>query len=217
MYFLMNHSKNVSEEIEHVIAPYIKEIEVVAQRGHKDVSTENLLLAFVELSHQQPGLFEEFIGIFLAWADQESIEFTPRAFRLSLLTSVKLYLRTLSIKDYESFSVKRWKQVLLECLSRHDQEFVFSCLRDVSTVKIYRYIALQILGGLLNPIYRDGVSILDGGCSINIGLKCLNTLSIFQHTQIDPAILHILGTHSPCSRFNTPSELINTRRAWKGL
>jgi hypothetical protein len=35
----------------------------------------------------------------------------------------------------------------------------------------------------------EGLSILDGGCSINIGLKCLNNLRIFQHVEVTPEIL----------------------------
>ena len=190
----MNYSKVVSEEL--ATAPYIKEIESVAQRGHKDFSTENLLLSLVDLYREQPTLIEEFISVFLQRAVQKNLEVTPRAFRLSLLTAMKLYLRLNNIKDYETFSVYAWKQVAFECLSETDDEFIRYCLRDVSTVKIYRYVALQILGGLLNharPIYPDGLCILDGGCSINIGLKCLNDLSIFQQVELAPELLQLFG------------------------
>jgi hypothetical protein len=113
-----------------------------------------------------------------------------------LLTAIKLYLRTHGIKDYEFFSVESWRQVVQECLTKLEEEFLRYCLRDVSTVKIYRYIALQILGGLLNrsqAIPQDGLCILDGGCSINIGLKCLNDLSIFQPVELSAEILALLG------------------------
>lgn len=182
------------------IAPYITEIKSVARRGHKDLSTENLLLALVELHQEQPALFEEFVVVFLQRAIKNDLEVTPRAFRLSLLTAVKLYLRTCGIKDYEFFSVKKWKHVVLECLQKVDEEFIRYCLRDVSTVKIYRYIALQILGGILDQspgMPENGLCILDGGCSINIGLKCLNNLSIFQPVTSAPEILHIFGNSLP--------------------
>ncbi|GAK55432.1 hypothetical protein U27_02266 [Candidatus Vecturithrix granuli] len=182
------------------IAPYIEELEIVAQRGHKDPSTENLLLALMELYHEYPTLIEEFIALVLLRAMQQQLEITPRAFRLSLLTAVKLDLRTREIRDYEFFSVDMWKQVVLECLSRADEEFANDCLRDVSTVKIYRYVALQILGGFLNharPTFPKGLRILDGGCSINIGLKCLNDLAIFQDIEYSPEILQVLGGKLP--------------------
>ena len=178
------------------VAPYLEELEIVAQRGHKDPSTENLLLALVELYHEEPAFIEEFIALVLLRAMQQQLEITPRAFRLSLLTAVKLYLRLQGIKEYDFFSTDMWKHVVLDCLSQVNDEFVSNCLRDVSTVKIYRYVALQILGGLLNhaiPTFPEGIRVLDGGCSINIGLKCLNDLTIFQQIEWAPEILSVLG------------------------
>ncbi|MBD3306935.1 hypothetical protein GF339_10900 [candidate division KSB3 bacterium] len=179
-----------------VILPYIQEIQEVAKRGHKDESTENLLLAFVEVYEQHPLQIEKFIAAFLHHAAQHSLEFTPRAFRLSLLTAVKLFLRLQGIKAYAVFPVARWKEVLFDCLHDQHTPFIQSCLRDVSTVKIYRYIALQILGGLLSRSHAldsKGLTILDGGCSINIGLKCLNNLRLFQPIEITSEILTELG------------------------
>jgi len=188
----MNYSQS-STAAEQTLTPYITEIEIVAQRGHKDRSTEHLLLALVDLHQSQPGLIEDFIAVYLQRAAQDRLEITPRAFRLSLLTAIKLYLRNRGIKDYEFFSVTDWKQVVLECLTNLEEEFIRYCLRDVSTVKIYRYMALQILGGLLRQsqfVRQDGLCILDGGCSINIGLKCLNDVEIFQPIEIAPEILN---------------------------
>ncbi len=182
------------------IAPYIIEIKSVAQRGHKDGSTEHLLRALVELHHDQTDLVEEFVVTFLQRALKNNLEVTPRAFRLSLLTAIKLFLRKRGLKEYEFFSVKKWKHVVLECLSQLNEEFIGYCLRDVSTVKIYRYIALQILGGMLNQsqnVFDSGLSILDGGCSINIGLKCLNTPNIFHPVSIAPEIVRRLGGELP--------------------
>ena len=194
----MNYSDSISEEL--TIAPYIKEIEAVAQRGHKDISTENLLLAFVEIYQDQPALLEKFITIVLDQALGAQLEITPRAFRLSLLTAVKLYLRRRSIKDYEFFSIQAWKLVVVKCLERLDDEFLRFCLRDVSTVKIYRYSALQLLGGLLNHsrlMSSEGVCILDGGCSINIGLKCLNDSESFKEVELAPEMALLLGDSLP--------------------
>ncbi len=194
----MNYLENASEEL--TIAPYIKEIEAVAQRGHKDISTENLLLAFVELYQDQPTLLGEFITTILERAFRAQLEITPRAFRLSLLTAVKLYLRRRSIKDYEFFSIQAWKQVVLKCLERLDDEFLHFCLRDVSTVKIYRYCALQLLGGLLNHsrlMSSEGACLLDGGCSINIGLKCLNDSEGFKEIELAPELTLLLGDSLP--------------------
>jgi hypothetical protein len=104
------------------------------------------------------------------------------------------------MKDYEFFSVQSWKQVVLTCLKELDEEFIRYCLRDVSTVKIYRYIALQLLGGLLNHSHMmspEGINILDGGCSINIGLKCLNNLEIFQPVELASEILLLLERKLP--------------------
>ncbi len=190
----MNEANTATADLQ--IAPYIEELEIVAQRGHKDLSTENLLLALIEINHEYPALIEEFIALVLRRAMEQQLEITPRAFRLSLLTAIKLYLRTQSIQDYEFFAVDMWKQVVLECLARIDEEFVSDCLRDVSTVKIYRYVALQILGGLLNharPTYSKGLRIADGGCSINIGLKCLNDPGLFQEIECSPEILQVMG------------------------
>ncbi len=193
----MNHLTKLA------IAPYITEIKSVARRGHKDLSTASLLVALVEVHQEHPALFEDFVIVFLQRAIKSDLEITPRAFRLSLLTAIKLYLRTHGVKDYEFFPVKRWKHVVLECLQHFDEEFIRYCLRDVSTVKIYRYIALQILGGILSQssgMPENGLCILDGGCSINIGLKCLNDLSIFQPVTTAPEILHIFdGSLSPFS------------------
>lgn len=178
------------------VTPYIEEIRVVASRGHKDPSTENLLLAFVELHEEQTALVEGFISFFLHRAAEQHLEFTPRAFRLSFLTAVKLFLRMRDIKDYESFSLQSWKQVIIQCLTGPNEEFVQYCLRDVSTVKIYRYVALQILGELLTHSYHmlnSGLRILDGGCSINIGIKCLNDPHIFKQLEIAPEILQVVG------------------------
>ncbi len=178
------------------IAPYMTEIKSVAQRGHKDQSTENLLLALVELHHEQTTLVEEFVVTILQRTVKQNLEVTPRAFRLSLLTAIKLYLRMRSMKDYEQFSVNQWKRVVYECLRYLDEEFIGYCLRDVSTVKIYRYTALQILGDMLRPpesVVHPGLTILDGGCSINIGLKCLNNLHIFHPVSISSDILCVLG------------------------
>lgn len=181
------------------VTPYIEEIEVVARRGHKDPSTENLLLAFLELRQEQAELVEHFISFFLRQAIGQHLEFTPRAFRLSLLTAVKLFLRMRDIKDYELFSLHSWKQVIIQCLTGPNEEFVQYCLRDVSTVKIYRYVALQIIGALLTHSYHllnSGLRILDGGCSINIGVKCLNDLKIFRPIEIAPEILKVIGEHT---------------------
>ena len=178
------------------VVPYIAEIDVVARRGHKDASTENLLLAFLELHQEQPRLVEGFLAFFLSRASARHLEFTPRAFRLSFLTAVKLYLRMRDQKDCEFFSLPRWKQVIQTCLTGPDEEFVQYCLRDVSTVKIYRYVALQMLGDLLTTSYHalnHGLRILDGGCSINIGIKCLNDLEIFKPIEIAPEILASSG------------------------
>jgi hypothetical protein len=175
---------------------YIQEIEMVARRGHKDRSTENLLLAFLELHEEQPALLEEFIAFFLHRATEQHLEFTPRAFRLSFLTALKLFLRMRDIKDYDFFSLHSWKSVIGQCLTGPNEEFVQYCLRDVSTVKIYRYVALQVLGGLLThsyPLHERGLRILDGGCSINIGLKCLNDLQVFKAVEIAPEIFTVLG------------------------
>lgn len=194
----MNYSDIVAEEL--VFTPYIKEINVVAERGHKDLSTENLLLALVEIHCNQPAIMEEFIMVFLQRAVKDELEVTPRAFRLSLLTAIKLYLRNLGMKDYEFFSVQSWKQVVLTCLKELDEEFIRCCLRDVSTVKIYRYFALQLLGGMLNHSHlmsSDGINILDGGCSINIGLKCLNNPEIFQTVELAPEILVLFDRKIP--------------------
>lgn len=194
----MNYSEMVSEKL--VLTPYVQEIEVVAQRGHKDLSTENLLLAFVEIYQTYPALFEEFITLFLQRAVQDHLEITPRAFRLSLLTAVKLYLRKRDVKDYEFFSMQSWKQVVFTCLKELEEEFIRYCLRDVSTVKIYRYIALQLLGGMLNHsqiISPEGICILDGGCSINIGLKCLNDPDIFPQVECAPEILRLFDDSLP--------------------
>ena len=97
---------------EFSVTPYIQEIEVVARRGHKDVSTENLLLAFLAFYQEQPALIEGFILFFLRRANEQRLEFTPRAFRLSFLTALKLYLRMRDVKDYELFSLRRWKRVI---------------------------------------------------------------------------------------------------------
>lgn len=178
--------------------PYIEEIEVVARRGHKDLSTENLLLAFLELYSEQANLIEGFVSFFLRRAAEQHLEFTPRAFRLSFLTAVKLFLRMRDIKDYDFFSLHSWKQVLIQCLSGPNEEFVQYCLRDVSTVKIYRYVALQIIGGIVTRSYHglnSGLRLLDGGCSINIGIKCLNDPAIFAPVEIAPAILDVVGGH----------------------
>ena len=194
----MNYSDTVAEEL--VFAPYIREITVVAERGHKDLSTENLLLALVEIYRSQPVIMEEFITVFLQRAVKDELEITPRAFRLSLLTAIKLYLRKLGMKDYEFFSVQSWKQVVLTCLKELDEDFIRYCLRDVSTVKIYRYVALQLLGGVLNHSHlmsSEGLNILDGGCSINIGLKCLNDPEIFQTVELAPEILLLLDRKIP--------------------
>lgn len=86
----MNNLDITSEEL--AIAPYLHEIETVARRGHKDPSTENLLLAFVELHHEHVMLVERFVSFFLRRATEQHLEFTPRAFRLSILTAVKLYV-----------------------------------------------------------------------------------------------------------------------------
>ena len=194
----MNHSQTASATSE--VTPYLQEIENVAQRGHKDLSTENLLIALVEIHRQQPAVLEEFVSAVLARAAQKPIEITPRAFRLSLLTTIKLYLRVRRIKDYEFFSVDSWKQVVLKCLTAVDDDFLRSCLRDVSTVKIYRYLALQLLGGILDHsrvMSPEGLSILDGGCSINIGVKCLNNLDIFHPIEVAPDILDLFGGKLP--------------------
>ncbi len=194
----MNYSESVSEEF--TVVPYITEITAVAKRGHKDISTENLLLAFVDIYQDRPALVEEFVMTVLDRALSDQLEITPRAFRLSLLTAVKLCLRKRSIRDYEFFSIQAWKQVVLKCLERLDDEFLQFCLRDVSTVKIYRYSALQLLGGLLNHSHlmsSEGVCILDGGCSINIGLKCLNDSESFQEITFSPEIALILGDSLP--------------------
>lgn len=178
------------------ITPYIREVEIVAQRGHRDKSTEHLLLALLELQQDDPQFVERFLTTLLSQAHSTHLEITPRAFRLSLLTALKLHLRMRGVKDYELFSVEQWKQVVIECVNLSNDEFIHDCLRDVSTVKIYRYIALQILGDLLNHhdhVLPAGISILDGGCSINIGLKCLNDLHIFTPVQLDPDILSLLG------------------------
>lgn len=190
----MNQVNTPQEDL--AVTSYLEELEIVAQRGHKDPSTENLLLALVDLYREEPAIIEEFIALVLLRAMQQQLEITPRAFRLSLLTAVKLYLRLQGVKDYEFFSIELWKHVVLECLSHVNDEFVGFCLRDVSTVKIYRYVALQILGGILNhatPTFAEGIRILDGGCSINIGLKCLNALNIFQEIEWAPEILQVLG------------------------
>ncbi len=187
----------IAEDI--AVVPYIEEIEVVARRGHKDRSTENLLLAFLELYEEHNALIERFVSVFLRRAAEQALEFTPRAFRLSFLTAVKLFLRMRDLKDYEDFSLHSWKQVLLQCLTGPNDEFIQYCLRDVSTVKIYRYAALQVLGSLLHTshhLLNNGLHILDGGCSINIGLKCLNDLSIFKQIGIAPEILKVLGGRS---------------------
>ncbi len=192
--FLMNNVDVIPEKLS--ITPYIEEIELVARRGHKDISTENLLLAFLELHEEQTTLVEEFLSFFLCRAKDQHLEITSRAFRLSFLTAVKLYLRTRDVKHYEFFSIQRWKQVIKDCLIGPDEEFVQYCLRDVSTVKIYRYIALQIIGRLLTTSYHtfnSGLRILDGGCSINIGVKCLNDLDIFKPIKIAPEILKVFG------------------------
>jgi len=184
----------ISEEI--AVTPYLEEIKVVARLGHKDPSTENLLLAFLELYQDHKTLIEQFVSVFLQKATEQRLEFTPRAFRLSFLTAVKLFLRMRDNKDYETFSQYSWKQVLVQCLTGPDDEFVHYCLRDVSTVKIYRYVALQVLGGILHTSHHlphEGLNILDGGCSINIGLKCLNDLMIFNPIGIAPEILKVLG------------------------
>ncbi|MCP4395957.1 MAG: hypothetical protein GY801_01420 [bacterium] len=194
----MNYSETVTEDLG--FAPYIREITVVAERGHKDLSTENLLLALVEIHRTQPATMEEFITVFLQHAVKDELEITPRAFRLSLLTAIKLYLRNIGTKDYEFFSMHSWKQVVLTCLKELDEEFIRYCLRDVSTVKIYRYIALQLLGGMLNHsrlTSSEGVNILDGGCSINIGLKCLNDLEIFQPVELASEILLLFKCEIP--------------------
>lgn len=194
----MNHSEATPEARD--VAPYLKEIETVAQRGHKDPSTENLLLALVNTHQKTPDLLERFVATLLQLAQQQRLEMTPRAFRLSLLTAIKLYLRESLIKEYEFFSVASWQQVVRNCLSEYDEEFLHSCLRDVSTVKIYRYVALQLLGGILNhseAMPPQGVCILDGGCSINIGLKCLNNLDIFHAIQLSPDILALFEGNLP--------------------
>lgn len=187
---------DVIPEEEFSVTSYIGEIEVVARRGHKDRSTENLLLAFLELHKEQRELVEKFISFFFDQASEQRLEFTPRAFRLSFLTAVKLFLRMRDIKDYEFFSLQQWKSIITECLTGPDEEFVQYCLRDVSTVKIYRYVALQIVGSLLTRSYHtfnSGLRILDGGCSINIGMKCLNTLDIFKPIEIAPEVLNVSG------------------------
>lgn len=192
----MSNLHGIPEE-EFSVASYIEEIEVVARRGHKDISTENLLLAFLELHKEQVELVEEFISFFLDRAAEQRLEFTPRAFRLSFLTAVKLFLRMQDIKDYEFFSLLQWKSIIKECLTGPDEKFVQYCLRDVSTVKIYRYVALQIVGGLLTRSYHtfnSGLRILDGGCSINIGVKCLNVLDIFKSIEIAPEVLNVSGS-----------------------
>ncbi|GAK49388.1 hypothetical protein U14_00610 [Candidatus Moduliflexus flocculans] len=194
----MNHSETTPEARD--VAPYLREIEVVAQRGHKDPSTENLLLALVNTHHNRPDIFERFATLLLQLAQQQQLEITPRAFRLSLLTAIKLYLRKSLIKEYESFSIASWQQVVRNCLSEYDEEFLYSCLRDVSTVKIYRYIALQLVGGILkhsNVMPPQGVCILDGGCSINIGLKCLNNLDIFRSVQLSQELVMVFGGNVP--------------------
>lgn len=194
----MNHSEATPEARD--VAPYLKEIEMVAQRGHKDPSTENLLLALVAMHQKTPDILERFTATLLQLAQQEQLEITPRAFRLSLLTSIKLYLRESRIKEYEFFSTASWQQVVLNCLSEHDEEFLHSCLRDVSTVKIYRYIALQLVGGILShseAMPPQGLAILDGGCSINIGLKCLNNLDIFHSITFSPDILALFDGNLP--------------------
>jgi hypothetical protein len=176
------------------VIPYLKEIETVAKRGHKDRSTENLLLAFLELHHEEFTLVERFVAVFLQRARAEHLEVMPRAFRLSFLTALKLYLRMRDQRDYEHFSPRQWKQVMKQCLQGPDEEFIHYCLRDVSTVKIYRYVALQILGGMLKASSGhadEGLSLLDGGCSINIGLKCLNDLTIFEPVQIAPEVCKV--------------------------
>ena len=178
------------------VTPYIEEIEAVAHRGHKDDSTENLLLAFLELYEDHTALIENFAHVFLRRAAEQGLEFTPRAFRLSFLTAVKLFLRMRDMKNYENFSLHSWKHVLLQCVTGPSDEFVQYCLRDVSTVKIYRYAALQVLGSLLHTshhLLNSGLHILDGGCSINIGLKCLNDAAIFKQIGVAPEILKILG------------------------
>jgi len=194
----MNYSDAIPEARD--VTPYIKEIEMVAQRGHKDPSTENLLLALVNTHHKTPDILERFITTLLQLAREQQLEITPRAFRLSLLTAIKLYLRESLIKEYEFFSVTSWQQVVLNCLSEYHEEFFQSCLRDVSTVKIYRYIALQLVGGILKHsefMPHQGVCILDGGCSINIGLKCLNNLDIFRSIKLSSDILAVLGENLP--------------------
>lgn len=193
----MKYVNVITEEA--AVTPYIEEIEVVARRGHKDPSTENLLLAFLEIYQDHNTLIEHFVSVFLRKAAEQELEFTPRAFRLSFLTAVKLFLRMRDIKDYERFSQQSWEHVLLQCLTGPNDEFVQYCLRDVSTVKIYRYVALQVLGGLLHTshhVLHDGLCILDGGCSINIGLKCLNDLAIFKPIGIAPEILKVLGNRT---------------------
>lgn len=183
-------------DIPVAVTPYLQEIEVVARRGHKDRSTENLLLAFLELYDEQKSLIEQFVSDFLQQSLAQDLEITPRAFRLSFLTAVKLFLRMRDLKDYEGFSRHSWKQVLLQCLTVPNDEFMQYCLRDVSTVKIYRYVALQVVGSLLHTSHHmlnDGLHILDGGCSINIGLKCLNDLAIFRPIGVAPEILRVLG------------------------
>jgi hypothetical protein len=190
----MHDSDFASDEF--AVTPYINEIETVARRGHKDPSTENLLLAFLELHQEQVEVVEKFVSFFIRRATEQRLEFTSRAFRLSLLTAVKLYVRIRDVRDYEFFSVQRWKHVLEQCLTGPDEEFVQYCLRDVSTVKIYRYVALQIIGGILTSSYHtfdSGLRILDGGCSLNIGIKCLNDLDIFKRVEIAPEILKASG------------------------
>jgi len=188
---------NIIPEKELSVTSYIEEIKVVARRGHKDISTENLLLAFLELHKERVELVERFISFFLDRAKEQHLEFTPRAFRLSFLTAVKLYLRMQDVADYEFFSLQQWKSVISQCLTGPDEEFVQYCLRDVSTVKIYRYVALQIVGGLITKssyhTFNSGLRLLDGGCSINIGIKCLNALDIFKRIEIAPEILKVSG------------------------
>ncbi len=43
----------------------------------------------------------------------------------------------------------------------------------------------------------QGMCILDGGCSINIGLKCLNNLDIFRSIQVSPDILSLFHGRLP--------------------
>ncbi|PID57078.1 hypothetical protein CSB45_09180 [candidate division KSB3 bacterium] len=194
----MNYADPVTEE--HAFAPYLGEILAVAERGHKDVSTENLLLALIELYRSHPAMMEEFITVFLQRAVKDGLEVTPRAFRLSLSTAVKLHLRTLGIKDYALFSIQSWKQVVLDCLQEGDEEFMRCCLRDVSTVKIYRYIALQLIGGVLTrsaTLPPGGLNVLDGGCSINIGLKCLNDPERFQRIEVEAQISRLFHEELP--------------------